>query len=104
MDVHAQQEIREYATTIGEQIVAKWVPMTWEAFVDYGRHSTRLSAAESAILAAIASGNADAALRRAEEEGWLPRTGDGALRGNLERAEFEEKLAALGLRAPWIPS
>ena len=27
MEAHAQQEIRAYATTIGEQIVAKWVPV-----------------------------------------------------------------------------
>ena len=101
MDVHAQQEIREYAHTIGEQIVAKWVPMAWEAFVDYRRRATRLSHAESAIVAAIASGDTRAALKRAEDEGWLPRTSDGALKGNLERAEFEEKLAALGLAAPW---
>jgi len=101
MDIHAQQEIREYANTIGEQIVARWVPMAWEAFVDYRRRSTRLSRAESAIVAAVASGNAQAAVRLADEEGWLPRNDQGQLKSNLERAEFEEKLAALGLRAPW---
>ena len=101
MDIHAQQEIREYANTIGEQIVARWVPMAWEAFVDYRRRSTRLSRAESAIVAAVASGNARAAVRLADEEGWLPRNDQGQLKSNLERAEFEEKLAALGLRAPW---
>jgi thymidylate synthase (FAD) len=31
MDPHAQQEIRSYAVVIGEQIVAKWVPLVWEA-------------------------------------------------------------------------
>ena len=102
MEAHAQLEIREYATTIGEQIVARWVPLAWEAFQDYRRGGgTRFSRAESAIVAAIAAGDAQAALRRAEAEGWLPRTGDGALKGNLERAEFEEKLSALGLTAPW---
>jgi thymidylate synthase (FAD) len=101
MDVHAQQEIREYARTIGEQIVARWVPMAWEAFVDYRRRATRLSDAEAAIIAAIASGHAPAAMRRAEDEGWLPRSDQGQLKSNLERAEFEEKLATLGLKAPW---
>ena len=101
MDFHAQQEIREYANTIGEQIVARWVPMAWEAFVDYRRRSTRLSRAESAIVAAVASGNAQAAVRLADEEGWLPRNDQGQLKSNLERAEFEEKLSALGLTAPW---
>ena len=102
MDVHAQQEIRAYATTIGEQIVAKWVPVAWEAFLDYRRQSTRFSRAESAIIGALASGNADAAMRLAEDEGWLPRNEQGKLKSNLERAEFEEKLIALGLSAPWM--
>jgi thymidylate synthase (FAD) len=101
MDTHAQQEIRAYACAIGEQIVARWVPMAWEAFVDYRRRSTRLSHAEAAIIAAIASGNAQAATRRAEDEGWLPRNDDGRLKSNLERTEFEEKLSAFGLRPPW---
>ncbi len=101
MDVHAQQEIRAYASAIGEQIVEKWVPMAWEAFVDYRRRATRLSDAESAIIAAIAAGKGPAAMQRAEDEGWLPRNDHGQLKSNLERAEFEEKLSALGLRAPW---
>jgi thymidylate synthase (FAD) len=101
MEAHAQLEIREYATTIGEQVVARWVPMAWEAFTDYRRGATRLSRAESAIIGAIAAGDTPAAVRWAEAEGWLPRASDGALKPNLERAEFEEKLAALGLRTPW---
>ena len=35
MDSHAQKEIRDYATIIGEQIVAKLFPLVWEAFNDY---------------------------------------------------------------------
>jgi thymidylate synthase (FAD) len=35
MEAHAQYEIREYANTIGHQIVAKWVPFAWEAFLGY---------------------------------------------------------------------
>ncbi len=101
MDIHAQQEIRAYTVAIGEQIVARRVPTTWEAFVDYRRRATRLSHAESAIIAAIASGEAQAATRLAEDEGWLPRNDSGQLKSNLERAEFEDKLAALGLQPPW---
>jgi thymidylate synthase (FAD) len=101
MDIHAQQEIRAYAAAIGEQIVARWVPVAWEAFLDYRRRATRLSRAEAAVLAAVASGNPEAAARLAEEEGWLPRNDRGVLKLNLERAEFEEKLSALGLQAPW---
>lgn len=101
MDVHAQQEIREYATAIGEQIVAKWVPVTWGAFLDYRRKAIRFSRAEAAVVAALAAGDRDAAIARATEEGWLPRGEDGRLRGNLERAELEGKLLTLGLRPPW---
>ena len=45
MDSHAQQEIRDYATTIGEQIVQPLFPVVWEAFQDYrvgGSFLTRL--------------------------------------------------------------
>lgn len=45
MDSHAQLEIREYANRIGE-VVAQWVPLTWEAFVDYRLNSINLSASE----------------------------------------------------------
>jgi thymidylate synthase (FAD) len=101
MDQHAQQEIRAYATTIGEQIVARWVPIVWEAFLDYRRGGIRLSHAEAAVIAALGRGDREAAVRVADEEGWLPRAGDGTLKSNLERHEFEEKLAVLGLAAPW---
>lgn len=37
MDSHAQEEIRAYANVIGNEIVAKWVPLTWKAFNDYDR-------------------------------------------------------------------
>jgi thymidylate synthase (FAD) len=103
MDIHAQQEIRAYAAAIGEQIVARWVPVAWEAFLDYRRRATRFSRAESAIIGAVMSGSPDAALKVAGEEGWLQRNEQGKLKSNLERAEFEEKLLALGLTAPWIP-
>lgn len=45
MDHHAQQEIRDYATTIGEKIIQPLFPTVWEAFVDYrlqGMFLTRL--------------------------------------------------------------
>lgn len=35
MDDHAQYEIRQYAKTIGEQIVKPMFPIVWEAFEDY---------------------------------------------------------------------
>lgn len=43
MDAHAQWEIRKYATVIGD-LVAQWVPITWQAFRDYRLDAASLSA------------------------------------------------------------
>lgn len=43
MDNHAQLEIRSYADVIGNQIVAKWVPLAWKAFCDYRKDGMSLS-------------------------------------------------------------
>ncbi len=101
MDAHAPQEIRAYASVIGEQIVARWVPMAWEAFLDYRRHALRLSRLEAAIVAALAAGDGNRAGALAAEQGLLNRTDDGRLRRNRERNELEEKLRVLGLTPPW---
>lgn len=101
MDLHAQQEIRAYANVIGDQIVARWVPTTWEAFLDYQRQAMRLSRLEIAILGALAAGDQARACSLAAEQGLLNTTEDGRLRPNRERRELEEKLQTLGLPAPW---
>ena len=44
MDSHAQLEIRQYATTIGEQIVKPLFPTVWEAFQDYRMNAMFLTA------------------------------------------------------------
>jgi thymidylate synthase ThyX len=38
MEPHAQEEIRKYAFVIVEEIVSKWVPVVWEAFLDFHRY------------------------------------------------------------------
>jgi thymidylate synthase (FAD) len=101
MDAHAQQEIRAYATVIGERIVAAWVPLAWEAFLDYRHRALRLSRLEVEVASALATGNAEQAVRLATGAGLLARTDDGHLRTNRERAELDAKLARLGLRTPW---
>jgi len=50
MDEHAQQEIREFATLIGDEIVAKLFPIAWEAFVDYRLESIILSRLDRGVL------------------------------------------------------
>ena len=101
MDEHAQQEIRAYATTIGEQIVAQWVPVAWEAFLDYRRHAVTLSHIEAQIVTALAAGDADRASTIAADRGLLERHQDNTLKGNRERRELENKLRDLGLQIPW---
>jgi thymidylate synthase (FAD) len=100
MDGHAQKEIRDYATVIGEQIVAKWVPLTWEAFLDYRFHATGLSRIESEILAATGGGEAERAVEIARDAGWLA-PGKSGFKPNRERREFEAKLREWGLCVPW---
>jgi len=101
MDPHAQLEIRTYADIIGREIVARWVPLTWEAFLDYRLGATSLSRLEGAIAAALGRGEPDAALALAREAGWLERIATGELKRHRERAECEEKLAGLGMSVPW---
>jgi thymidylate synthase (FAD) len=100
MDAHAQQEIRDYATAIGEQIVAKWCPFAWEAFMDYQFHSVGLTRLEQEVIRAASSGDSDAALATAKKFGWLERNEKG-LKTNRERAECEDKMKDLGLKVPW---
>ncbi len=100
MDLHAQYEIRQYAEVIGKEIVARWCPITWEAFMDYIYNSINFSALELNILKAINSGNKEEVLRLADEYGWLKKI-ENRLAKNRERIEFEEKLNLLGIQIPW---
>jgi thymidylate synthase (FAD) len=101
MDDHAQQEIRAYANIIGEEIVARWTPIVWEAFLDYRKNAVQLSRIEAKIVAALAPGDGETARSIAAQHGLLARTPDGRLKANRERKELESKLSALGLAPPW---
>ncbi len=99
MDSHAQKEIRDYATIIGEEIVAKWVPSCWEAFLDYRFNSTGMSRMESELLAAI-NLDSNQAISLAKEFGWLEENKNG-LKNHRERVEFEAKLTGWNIEIPW---
>lgn len=101
MDSHAQEEIRLYASVIGEKILAKWVPVVWEAFLDYERHSMQLSRIEAEIVSALASALPDRARDVAARSGLLNVGRNGALAASRERTELEAKLKILGLTPPW---
>ena len=90
MDDHAQEEIRAYAIVVGEQIVAKWMPLVWEAFTDYRRDSMYLSRLEVDIVSAMAEGRADRAKAIAD-----------SIASKRERQEVEQKLTKLGFTIPW---
>jgi len=90
MDDHAQEEIRAYAIVVGEQIVAKWMPLVWEAFTDYRRDSMYLSRLEVDIVSAMAEGRADRAKAIAD-----------SIASKRERQEVEQKLIKLGFTIPW---
>lgn len=103
MDLHAQQEIREYARVIGQQIVRPLFPAAWEAFADYrlgGMHLTRLDREVIGRLAQagqIPAGEAE--FLAAQDPSWAE------LGRCRERDECREKLVELGiLRVQEAPS
>ncbi len=55
MEEHAQLEIRQYATIIGEKIVQPLFPLSYQAFVDYQLDSTTLSRLEQETIARLAA-------------------------------------------------
>ncbi|NJD23274.1 MAG: FAD-dependent thymidylate synthase [Melioribacter sp.] len=100
MDTHAQFEIRSYANVIGNEIVARWCPIAWQAFKDYRMNSMSFSSLELQILKQLVTGNKQAALKLAEDFGWLNKIND-RLSKNRERIELEQKLVELGIEKPW---
>jgi thymidylate synthase (FAD) len=54
-DPHAQEEIRAYARVIGD-VVRRWVPLAWEAFVDYRLDAMTLSRAEREAVRRMLAG------------------------------------------------
>ena len=54
-DAHAQEEIRAYARAIGD-VTRRWVPLAWEAFVDYRLEAMTLSRAEREAVRRLLAG------------------------------------------------
>ncbi len=101
MDSHAQLEIRKYAEIIGNEIVKRWVPYTWEAFEDYIVNSFSVSQFETEILGKLFNGDMEGVKAKAEELGWLKKKDDGSLVTANERIEFENKLKKMNIEIPW---
>jgi thymidylate synthase (FAD) len=100
MDSHAQQEICDYATAIGEQIVRPLFPIVWEAFEDYrmgGLFLTRLD--QGVIQRLMAASNEQGSVPPFEEEDFLAAQDQSwlELKRCRERDECRQKLQNLGL-------
>jgi thymidylate synthase (FAD) len=100
MDEHAQMEIRSYANIIGYDVVSKWCPLAWEAFLDYRLQSQVFSRLEMKLLREINGNRLESARKLAESYGWLDAGPEG-LKRSRERDECEKKLLDLGLPIPW---
>lgn len=96
MDSHAQKEIRDYSTAIGEEIVKPLFPVVWEAFEDYrvgGMSLTRLDVGVVSRLVSSGSGApySEEAFLAAQDPTWRD------LSRSRERDECRAKLVRLGL-------
>jgi thymidylate synthase (FAD) len=99
MDSHAQWEIREYGTTIGERIVRPLFPLVWEAFIDYRLKGIFLSRLEHEVVARLMQRMAESGRAHVTEDDFLAAQ-DPSWR-NLtrcrERDECREKLRQLNI-------
>jgi len=100
MDSHAQDEIRSYANAIGNQIVSKWCPIVWEAFIDYRMDGLSLTRIDLEVIKGLLAGNRADAITAAKSAGLLQESEKGLIRSR-EREELEGKLLMLGLPVPW---
>ncbi|NNJ27942.1 Thymidylate synthase ThyX [Planctomycetes bacterium LzC2] len=96
MDSHAQKEIRDYATAIGEQIVAPLFPLTWEAFSDYRLDAKRLTGPDVGVIQRLAASgqpapHSEEAFLAAQDAAWSE------MKRCRERDECRAKLVELGL-------
>ncbi len=102
MDEHAQYEIRRYAEIIGQEIVSRWCPLVWEAFLDYRMSALSLTRLEIALLREIEADNPGKARQLAVEFGWLPKDPHAPVKRHRERNECEEKFRQLNIPIPWL--
>lgn len=95
MDSHAQEEIRLFATAIGEEIVKPLFPLVWEAFLDYRVQAMRLTRLDQEVVQRLAAAGelpaSQEAFLAAGDAGWK------GLQRCRERDECLAKLTALGL-------
>ena len=100
MDSHAQLEIREYATAIGEQIVKPLFPLVWEAFTDYRMGGSFLTRQDRDLVGRLMTAAAEQSLcppfsnelfLEVQDETWR------SLTRCRERDECAEKLRSMNI-------
>jgi thymidylate synthase (FAD) len=100
MDEHAQLEIRQYAQTIGEQILQPLFPLVWEAFQDYRMQAMFLTRLDIGVLERLsANASRSGAAPPFDEQAFLAAQDDSwkELQRSRERDECRAKLVRLGL-------
>lgn len=99
MDEHAQWEIRQYARTMGEEIVRPLFPLVWEAFVDYRVEGMFLTRLDREVIQKLMSRLTELGRARATSDDFLTVQPAewAALKRSRERDECREKLVRLGL-------
>ncbi|HEV3340805.1 MAG TPA: FAD-dependent thymidylate synthase [Pirellulales bacterium] len=99
MDDHAQWEIRQYAKTMGDEIVRPLFPLVWEAFVDYRLEGMFLTRLDRELIRRLLARLAEAGRLRATLDDFLgvqpPEWAE--LRRSRERDECRDKLVRIGL-------
>jgi thymidylate synthase (FAD) len=100
MEMNAQLEIRKYADVICNEVVKRWVPVTWQAFWDYIMNSVTFSGLEIKIIIAMLNNEKELINDYGKKFGWLKEDGTKKSQ-NRELFEFEEKLQKLNIRSPW---
>ena len=98
MDSHAQWEIRQYATALGEGIVRPLFPLVWEAFVDFRQEGMFLSRQDRDVVRRLLARLATSGRSQATDEDFLA-VQDASwreLERSRERDECRAKLVELG--------
>jgi thymidylate synthase (FAD) len=100
MDNHAQYEIRSYANIIGNEIVSKWCPISWEAFKEYRLNSSWLSEIEVNVVRHFVDNNPRGAKNYLMSLNLLSIEAD-KIKRSREVIELEEKLKRFGIEVDW---
>jgi thymidylate synthase (FAD) len=99
MDSHAQEEIRNYARTIGEEIVKPLFPLVWEAFEDYRLQAMFLTRTDREIICRLMDRTRANPSQQLGEDDFLACQDESwrELNRSRERDECRAKLQRLGI-------